>query len=237
VYLFNTLARDGSAKNFRIAFAFALLVKAHRIALFSHPHFAFAFRIRIALFALFSHFRTFSTFLVDISRLMHKKVVKSARKLHKICKKVRKREKVRNANAMRKWNQNSHCIASHYCNKKKSHFRIFFASHSHRTTIADPSKMLSSFQLVSNCSRLEIKENFGQLNNCCLLFGINPPWRQSPSLASTENYQNMRIQTLFAPSQQSTCMLSARDRFGLLFARIGVALSYQPTGPHASPAF
>jgi hypothetical protein len=67
-------------KSFRIAFA--LLVKAHRIT--------FAFRIRIALFALFSHFRTFSTFLVDILRLMHQKVVKSARKMHKICKKSAK---------------------------------------------------------------------------------------------------------------------------------------------------
>jgi hypothetical protein len=102
-------------KLFCIALAFTLFVKAHRIAL----HY---FHI-----ALFAHFKTFSTFLVNISRLMHQKVVRSARKMRKICKKVR--------NAMRKWNQNWHRIASHYCNKIFSHFPIFL----HRIRIALPS--------------------------------------------------------------------------------------------------
>jgi hypothetical protein len=52
-------------------------------------------------------------------------------KCEKCEKRAMKCEKVRNANAIRKWNQNSHRIASHYYSKKISHFCTF----SHRTTI------------------------------------------------------------------------------------------------------
>jgi hypothetical protein len=82
-------SRDSSAKPFYIAFAFALFVTAHRIAL-HYFRIAFAFCIRITLF---SHFCTFSTFLVDISRLMHQKVVKSARKMRKMGKNAKNAKK------------------------------------------------------------------------------------------------------------------------------------------------
>ncbi len=102
-------------KLFRIAFAFALalLVTTHRIA----------FRICIALFALFSHFRTFSTCLVVVSWLLNKNRVKSAKNMRKSAKcecNAKKESK----------------FASHRTNKTKKN-RIFalFASHSHRTTI------------------------------------------------------------------------------------------------------
>jgi hypothetical protein len=127
-------------KIFRIAFAFTLFVKAHRIA--SHYFriaFAFCIRIRIALFALFSHFCTFSTFLVNISRLMHQKVVKSARKMRKICKKVQKCEKCEKARKSLKCECNSKMeskFASHRTTVTKifrifAFFRIVFASHYH----------------------------------------------------------------------------------------------------------
>jgi hypothetical protein len=114
-------------KLFRIAFA--LFLEVHRIALH---------RIRIALFAYFSHFRTFFTFLVVILQLMLQTVVKIAKKCAKYAKKcenaknAKKCEKLRNA--MRKWNQNLHSIASHYYEENFSHFCIFciaFASHYH----------------------------------------------------------------------------------------------------------
>jgi hypothetical protein len=88
-------------KLFRIAFA--LFAKPHRIALFSH-------RIRIALFP---------PFLVDISRLMHQKVVKSASKMRKICRKSAKCEPDAKMESK---------FASHYRNNIFSHF---FASHYH----------------------------------------------------------------------------------------------------------
>jgi hypothetical protein len=103
------MSRSGMVvrKNFRIAFA--LLAKAHRIALF-------------AFFFAFSHF--FQLLLSIFHDGCAKKLSKvSVRKIHKIClkseknaqnmlkKKCEKCEKVRNANAMRKWNQNSHRIA------------------------------------------------------------------------------------------------------------------------------
>jgi hypothetical protein len=70
---------------------------------------------------------------------MHQKGLKRARKMRKIAKKVRKCEKVQNVNAMQKWNQNSPCIASHYCKKKKRIFAFFciaFASHYHPCCLA-----------------------------------------------------------------------------------------------------
>ncbi len=106
-------------KLFRIAFAFALLVKAHRIARFSH-------RIRIS----HSH-RTFRIFALfpPFWSIFHQKVVKSARKIRKICKK-----KSAKKCEMRMWCENGIKIriASHYYNK------IFFAF-SHRIRIALPS--------------------------------------------------------------------------------------------------
>jgi hypothetical protein len=61
-------------KRFCIAFAFALFVKAHCIALhFFASHFLFAFASHFT-HVFSSHFRTFSTFLVNISRLMHQKL-------------------------------------------------------------------------------------------------------------------------------------------------------------------
>jgi hypothetical protein len=119
-----------ASHSFCIAFAFALFVKAHRIALFSHC-------IRIALLAFFSHFRTFSTFLVNISRLMHQKFVKRARKMRKICKKKSAK--------MRKMRKSAKCecdakmgskFASHRTTVTKifhifAFFRIAFASHYH----------------------------------------------------------------------------------------------------------
>ncbi len=111
-------------KLFRIAFA--LLVTTHRIAFASH-----FFRI----FALFPPFWS----------LFHgywTKNVWKVRKIHrltivyilgwKICEKC---EKVWNANAMRKRNQNSHRVA--LIRPKKFAFSHFFASHSHRTTIPE----------------------------------------------------------------------------------------------------
>jgi hypothetical protein len=56
------------------------------------------------------------------------KICKESAKNAKLCKKVR------NANAMRKQNQNSHRIASHYNRKKIRIFELFciaFASHYH----------------------------------------------------------------------------------------------------------
>ncbi len=169
-------SRDGSAKNFRIAFAFALLVKAHRIALFSH-------RIRIALFALFSHFRTFSTFLVDISRLMHEKVVKSARKLHKICKK-----KCENAKKcemrMRCENGIKIRIALHRTTvTKKIAFSRFFASHSHRTTIPVAKSVLASVDSITTMygrlGYLPRVLRFWRRLQCS-----NSPWLRRSTLAS-----------------------------------------------------
>jgi short subunit fatty acids transporter len=107
---------------------FSKLIASHRIRI--------AFWIRIALFAYFSHFRTFFTFLVVILQFMHQKVVKKNKceKMRKICKKkcenaknAKKCKKLRSANAMQKWNQNSHCIAL-LCGKVFAFFRIAFAS-------------------------------------------------------------------------------------------------------------
>jgi hypothetical protein len=67
--------RDGTAKTFSHRIAFALLIKTHRIA--PHLH-----RIRIShsTFRIsFLHFRTFFTFLVIVSQLMHEKVAKNAK--------------------------------------------------------------------------------------------------------------------------------------------------------------
>ncbi len=129
-------------KLFRIAFAFTLFLKAHCIA--SHRiRIAFAFCIRIALFAYLSHLRTLFTFLVVILQLMHIKFVKSAKKCAKYtkkCENAKKCEKLRKANAMRKCNQNSHRIALHYCGENFSHF---FASH--RTTILGTNSFRSVF--------------------------------------------------------------------------------------------
>jgi hypothetical protein len=61
--------------------------KLFRIALLAKAH-------RTALFAPFPHFRTFPTFLVDISQVMNQKVVKSARKRRKIC--IKKCENAKN---------------------------------------------------------------------------------------------------------------------------------------------
>jgi hypothetical protein len=93
--------------------AFALFVKAHRIALHflskliaSHCTFSHHICICITLFAfiiIFLHFCTLSNLLVGISRLMHTKVVKSASEIRKICKascKGAKNAKVQNANVM-----------------------------------------------------------------------------------------------------------------------------------------
>jgi hypothetical protein len=74
------------------------------IAFVSHfSHFCFAF----------AHFFHLSE---DISRLVHQEVVKNARIMRKFAKrkkKLQKCQKMRNANAMRKCNQNSHRIAPH----------------------------------------------------------------------------------------------------------------------------
>ncbi len=76
------------------------------------------FRIAFALH--FSHFfRTNSTYLVDISQLLHQNNAKNARKLRHICKKKVRRS----ANAMRKWNQKSHRIALQW-EKNLAFFRI-----------------------------------------------------------------------------------------------------------------
>jgi hypothetical protein len=114
--------RDGSAKSF-----------SH-----SHSHFRPSPSHRTAFASHFSHFRTFLIFLLHVSHLLHQKVEQSAKKCEKKCEKsaknAKKCEKVRNANAMRKWNQNSHRIASHYYRKKIrifALFRIAFASHYH----------------------------------------------------------------------------------------------------------
>ncbi len=59
---------------------------------------------------------------------MHKKLLKVREKCAKYAKKcenAKECNKVRNANAMQKWNQNWHCIALYYCNK------IFFVAFSH----------------------------------------------------------------------------------------------------------
>ncbi len=45
--------------------------------------------------------------------------------MQKSAKNAEKCEKVQNAKAMRKWNQNSHSITSHYRNNNFLHFRIF----------------------------------------------------------------------------------------------------------------
>jgi hypothetical protein len=57
---------------------------------------------------------------------------KNAQIMQKKVQKCEKWEEVRNANAMQKWNQNSHRIASHYCDKFFfAFFCIAFASHYH----------------------------------------------------------------------------------------------------------
>ncbi len=68
-------------------------------------------------------------------QLVHQQVVKSAKKCEKNAKKVRKiYEKVQNANAMQKRNQNLHHVALHYYSKKN----CIFGSHSHCTAIPVP---------------------------------------------------------------------------------------------------
>jgi hypothetical protein len=57
-------------------------------------------------------FRTFSTFLVDISQVMN--ATKSCEKVREKCAKYAKEKKEpakKGRNAMQKWNQNSHRIA------------------------------------------------------------------------------------------------------------------------------
>jgi hypothetical protein len=98
-------------------------VQVHRIA--------FAFRIRIAFFTLFSHFRTSLTFFLHFSQLVHQNLVKSAKKCEKIAKKCEKCEKVQNANAMQKWNQNSHRTTTGIFFRIFALFCIAFASHYH----------------------------------------------------------------------------------------------------------
>jgi hypothetical protein len=71
---------------------------------------------------------------------MQQKVVKSAKKIRKMCKKkVEKCEKVRKIAKCECDAKMESKFASHYCEENFSHF---FASHSHRTTIpaGDPSK-------------------------------------------------------------------------------------------------
>ncbi len=111
-------------KLFRIAFAFALFVKAHRIALHS-------FRIRIALFAFSHFFHLFGQyFMVNAPKSCEK-----GEKMRKICKKKRCENAKKCKMQMRCEHGIKIRIASHYCNKKNSHFRIF----SHRIRIALPS--------------------------------------------------------------------------------------------------
>jgi hypothetical protein len=129
-----------------------------------HLHLHFAFALCILHLILHSHraFHTFCIFvlffffLVIVSRLMHQKVVKSARWMRKICNKnrVKMQKKVWNAYPEnwaylilililklsipfnKKRGQNSHhIIALHYCDKKNRIFALFFciafASHYH----------------------------------------------------------------------------------------------------------
>ncbi len=103
----------------RNVFRIRTFVQVHRTAFASHSH-----RIFRTFFA-FSHFLIF---LLYVLHLVHQNVVKIAKRSEKNTKKVR------NANAMRKWNQNSHRTTT----EKKFAFSHFFASHSHRTTIPDP---------------------------------------------------------------------------------------------------
>ncbi len=101
--------RDGRSKTFshRIHIRNFCQSSLHRITIFSH---CICISHSHRTFRIFSRFCTFSTFLVDISRILHQKIVKSARRMRKRCKNKceneKKCEKVQTANAMRKWNQN-----------------------------------------------------------------------------------------------------------------------------------
>ncbi len=124
--------RDGSAKTFshRIRICTFSQSSSHRTAFASHFGFASHFLHIFHTFALFSPF--WSLFYSLCTKKLWKKI--SAKKCAKYAKKkcenaknAKKCKKLRSANAMQKWNQNSHCIAL-LCGKVFAFFRIAFAS-------------------------------------------------------------------------------------------------------------
>jgi hypothetical protein len=76
---------------------------------------------------------------------------------------AKKCKKLRNANAMRKWNQDLHRIASHYCEENFSHFRIF----SHLIPIALPS-LPSTFTSVVYAVYTRIQVYYHSRNLDCV---------------------------------------------------------------------
>ncbi len=170
-------------KLFRIAFAFALLLNliASHLTFFA-SHFAFTSHF----LHFFSHFRIFfhlpgQYFMVIAPKRLWKVPEKCAKQANK-CEKC---ENVRHADAMRKWNQNLHRIALHYCNKKSLHSRIFLQS----ICIALPSLFFYHFFTPENYWyrdwRWKSIDHWNKNGRWCKVFiDLTQPWPQGVELAA-----------------------------------------------------
>ncbi len=125
-------------------------VQAHRIASLWQ-------RIRIAFLHFFRNFailRPFCSFFFTVNTPKSSRKGKKCERNAEMCQKCEKCGKARNANAMRKRNQNLHCIASHYYGNNFSHFHTF----SHRIFIALPSLLNITECMLSFSYLLSIEQ-------------------------------------------------------------------------------